>query len=194
MGLLDNTKNIELALTEKNKIEKQKQLEKAKREAEKIKKIEEKENLKKLQEDIKQEITTELEKYLDILGIDYITEFYSIKRRRDILNNIIKKYGTIKTQIWNNGEQTTYCSNKKDIEQIFNDNYYKILKKEENIYKLNDKYLYKKNMENAENIQPKKQNNFLKYCKIFIYIISFIVFFPLVFIFLIVLATCKSSK
>lgn len=194
MGLLDNTKNIELAIVEKNKIEKQKQIEKAKREAEKIKKIEEKENFKKLQEDIKQEITTELEKYLDIVGIDYITEFYSIKRRRDILNNIIKKYGTIKTQKWNNGEQTTYYSNKKDIEQIFNDNYYKILKKEENIYKLNDKYLYKKNLENAENIQPKKQNNFLKYCKIFIYIISFIVFFPLVFIFLIVLSTCKASK
>lgn len=194
MGLNDNTNNIAIALAEKNKIEKSKELEKAKREAERIKKIEEKENLKRLQEDIKQEITTEIEKYLDIVGIDYITEFYSIERRKDILDNIIKKYGIIKTQIWNNGEQTTYCSNKKDIEQIFNDNYYKILKKEENIYKLNDKYLYKKNLENAENIQPKKQNNFLKYCKIFIYIISFIVFFPLVFIFLIVLATCKASN
>ena len=54
MGLLDNTKNIELAITEKNKQDKQKQIEK-------LRKQQEAEDLKRLKNDIIREIKTEFD-------------------------------------------------------------------------------------------------------------------------------------
>ena len=55
MGLLDNTKNIELAITEKNKQDKQKQIEKRKKQ-------EEAANLQRLKNDIIREIKTEFDR------------------------------------------------------------------------------------------------------------------------------------
>lgn len=95
---------------------------------------------------IKELITTEFQKYLNIAGLDYITEFYSIDRKKEILNNIQK-------QLQEN--------NPKEIQEHFDNFYYKILKEQEKIYKLNDIYLQNKQIEAEIIPEPKKQNNFL---------------------------------
>lgn len=195
MGLNDNTKNIEIALNEKNRLEQEKQREKAQREAERKKKQEEKENRKKLEKDIQQEIEKEFQRYLDITGVNYSIEFYSIERKKEILENLIKKYATIK-EFKNKEGQTIkeYCSNKKEIEEIYNKNYYKILKQQENIYKLNDKYLYNKQLQEAAEEKQKKQINYTNIIKYTFYTLAFIFFFPIAFVGLVIFAVCKNSN
>lgn len=195
MGLNDNTKNIYIALSEKNKIEKQKQLEKARKEAERKRKIEEKENYKRLEEEIKGLLIGEFQKYFNICGSSYSIEFYNIHRKTEILNDCINNLGNYKKQIWNNGETTEICTNKKEIIEIFNKYYYKILKEQAKIYELNDKYKYYKMLEEAE---QNNNNSDKEYSKInileFFKIILYIIFLPIVFIFMLVFAVCKNSK
>ena len=193
MGLNDNTKNIELALREKNSIQKQK-------EAERLRKQKEKENVERLAEDIKEAIKTEICRYLDIAGVTYSIEFYSIKRKNEILQDILATFGTSGTMHLKKegykGTEIQFCSNRKEIEKIFNDNYYKILKQQETIYKLNDKYLYNKQLQEfkEEQEQKKSRADWFKILKYIFYIIGGVVFLPIIFIGFLVLAVCKSSK
>ncbi len=193
MGLNDNTKNIELALKEKNSIQKQK-------EAEKLRKQEEKENAERLAEDIKEAIKTEFRRYLDIAGVTYAIEFYSIERKNEILQDILATFGAVGTMELKKegytGTKIQFCSNKKEIEKVFNDNYYKILKQEEAAYKLNDKYLYHKQLQEfkEEPAEERSGADWFKVLKYIFYIIGGVVFFPIVFIGFLILAVCKSSK
>jgi len=118
---------------------------------------------------IKELITEEFQKYLNIAGLDYITEFYSIDRKQEILNNI---------------QEQLRENNPKEIEEYFNNFYYKILKEQEKIYKLNDIYLYNKQMKEAEKITRNKNNNqkIFEIAKKTLYIITAIVFAPIIFI------------
>ena len=193
MGLNDNTKNIELALREKNTIQKQK-------ETERLRKQEEKENAERLAEDIKEAIRTEFQRYLDIAGVSYSIEFYSIERKNEILQDILATFGTFgNMELKKEGYKGTtiqFYNNKKDIEKIFNDNYYKILKQEETTYKLNDKYLYNKQLQEfkEEPGQKKSGADWFKVLKYIFYIIGGVVFFPIVFLGLLVFAVCKNSR
>lgn len=189
MGLNDNTKNIEIALTEKNRLQKE-------REAERRRKQEEKEDLQRLEYDVKECIKREIEKYLNIAGIDYITEFYSNVRKYEILNEIIRilsKKKTVKNMA--TGKTMTIYTEQRQIKEIFDKNYYKILKEEEKIYKLNDKYLYYKQLQEAEvkPIQKQKNDNSIIWKTIGTILLT-IFCFPIAFILLIVMATIKKSK
>ena len=196
MGLNDNTKNIELAITEKNRIEKEKEIERRRKEAERKKKQEEKENLQRLTEDIKEYIKAHFEEYLNKYGIDYIIEFYSVENKNKLKNKAIKEFRTLET--FKNEKGLTikeFYNNEKEIATIFDNNYYKILKQQENIYKMNDKYLYQKQLDEAEQ-QPKKKKP-IDWCKVIKYsflAIAFIVFSPIAFVCLLVLGVCKNSK
>ena len=79
MGLLDNTKNIELAISEKNKQDKQKQLEK-------LRKQQEAEDLKRLKNDIIREIKIEFDKA--IRNKEDIQKYYFNEKYYTLLNNI----------------------------------------------------------------------------------------------------------
>lgn len=192
MGLLDNTKNIELAITEKNKQEKQKQLEK-------LKKQQETENKKRLENDVIREIKTEFDEA--IRNKEDIQKYYFNEKYYTLLNNIIREYGKAKNIIdYVTGEQKTKYINQHEIKDIFDNNYFKILKQKENILKKQNKILLEqyKNIQNEENQkelkeEAERQKKIAIYQTIFI-TISCIVFFPIAFIILTILATCKSSK
>lgn len=172
MGLIDNTKNIELAITEKNKQDKQNQIEKRKKQ-------EEAENLKRLKSDI----IRELKQYFDnaMEQENDLQKYYLKSYFIDFKNNIIENYGNNKTKT------------KNFIIDIINDNYYKILKNKIAIQKKQLEIMeeYKQEEEKKE---EKEESNFFNFCKIIIYTSCFIVFFPLVFIFLIILSLTKNAK
>lgn len=179
MGLLDNTKNIELAITEKNKQDKQRQIEKRKKQ-------QEKEDLQRLKIDVIREIKyffdNAAEKGNDLKK--YFLKNYYI----EFTNNIIKNYGNNKTKI------------KNQIIDIIDNNYYKILKNKIQIQKKEFEILEQEQeeqeQEEAEQKQKEetKRNNVLKIFKIISYILLFIFFFPVVFIFLIILSLTKNTK
>ena len=192
MGLLDNTKNIELALTEKNKQDKQKQIEK-------LRKQQEAEDLKRLKNDIIREIKIEFDKA--IRNKEDIQKYYFNEKYYTLLNNIIREYGKTKNIIdYVTGEQKTKYINEYEIKEIFEKNYFKILKQKENIIKKQNDILLKNNkiIENEKNQkiiaeEAEKQKKIAIFQTIFI-TISCIVFFPIAFIILTILATCKASK
>ncbi len=192
MGLLDNTKNIELAITEKNKQDKQKQIEK-------LRKQQEAEDLKRLKNDIVREIKTEFDEA--IRNKEDIQKYYFNEKYYTLLNNIIKEYGKTKNIIdYVTGEQKTKYINQYEIKDIYDNNYFKILRQKENIIKKQNDILLKNNkiIENKKNQkiiaeEAEKQKKIAIFQTIFI-TISCIVFFPIAFIILTILATCKSSK
>ena len=128
MGLLDNTKNIEIALTEKNKQDKQKQIEKRKKQ-------EEAANLQRLKNDIIREINIEFEEAArngKESKIYYLNEKYYT-----LLNNIIKQYGKTKNVFdYVTGKNKIKYINQYEIKTIYDKHYYKILKQKENIIKI----------------------------------------------------------
>lgn len=172
MGLIDNTKNIELAITEKNKQDKQKQIEK-------LRKQQEAEDLKRLKSDI----IRELKQYFDdaMEQENDLQKYYLKSYFLDFTNNILENYGNNKTKT------------KNLIIDIINDNYYKILKNKIAIQKKQLEIIEEYKQE-EEKKKEKEENNFFNFCKIIIYTSFFIVFFPLVFIFLIILSLTKNTK
>ena len=164
MGLIDNTKNIELAITEKNKKEQQKELEK-------LRKQQEKENKKRLENDVIREIKTEFDRA--IRNGEQLKNYYLNVKYYDLLNNIIKQYGKTKKIIdYVTGEQKTKYINQYEIKDIYDNNYFKILRQKENICKKQEKIIQEQEQEKAEQQQTQEQtqktncNNILKACGI----------------------------
>lgn len=183
MGLIDNTKRIETALTEKNRKEQEKERQKRLKELEK-------ENKERFEKDIIQEIKSEFEKYLNDNGVDYITEFYSIERKNKIYNDILQNYGEpITTYFINKNTGKTEIKvekykNEREIKQIFDNNYYKILKEQKDIYEKNEKYLYKKLMQEQIKQQQQQKPEFKKLIfKLFCYAFSLPRFIYMVYCF-----------
>ena len=127
MGLLDNTKNIELAITEKNKQEKQKQLEK-------LRKQQEAEDLKRLKNDIIREIKIEFDRATR--NGEQLKNYYLNEKYFTLLNNIIKQYGKTKNVFdYVTGKNKIKYINQYEIKDIYDNNYFKILRQKENICK-----------------------------------------------------------
>lgn len=139
---------------------------------------------KELAQTIKQLIIAEFQKYLNIAGVDYITEFYSIERKQELLSNI-------QEQLKENDAQ--------DIEELFNNQYYKILKEQQKIYKLDQEYKYSKLVQQEAEIKPKQNKKkfeklFFQLSKTIIYIATTIFLFPLILVFIAMSAQKKTSK
>lgn len=181
MGLLDNTKNIELALTEKNKQDKQKQIEK-------LRKQQETEDLKRLENDIIREINIEFEEAArnnEELKIYYLNEKYYT-----LLNNIIKQYGKTKNVFdYVTGKNKIKYINQYEIKTIYNKHYYKILKQKENIIKIQNKIKEEQETEKIQYNNTKQANysNILKTCGI-------IAAAPVVIVGAALFGTIKASK
>lgn len=149
MGLNDNARRINTALTEANRL-------KQEREAERRRKQQEKENAERLKKDIKKALTTEFYNYFNIYGVEYVTEFYSIKRKNYILQNILEQFGKLK-EIKLQGQKIIVIENKEQIQEIFNKFYYKTLSEQHQIFKKYNLYLQELEQEKAEQEELKAQ-------------------------------------
>ena len=144
MGLNDNTRRITNALEEKDQEKKKKELEKAKKDIQKR-------NLKRIEAETIQYLTTIFQEAFTEYGTGYEIEFLSIDKKAEILKQC--KFEII-------GEITNDLNNKnfnieesRKLIEIFNKNYYKILKEQKTIFLNNEKYLqYKEQQEEAEQI------------------------------------------
>ena len=144
MGLNDNTKNIELALNEKNKIQKEKELKKAIE-------AEQKENAKRLKIDVIELIDLYFREAIN--NKENLQNYYFNEKYYTLLNSIIKQCSNVK-KITNmrTGKKQTICLQQKEIKEIFEQNYFRILKQKEILVKKQQEFLKKK-------YKSKKNNN-----------------------------------
>lgn len=149
MGLNDQIQKINFTLTEKER-------KKQEREAERRRKQQEKENTERLKKDIKKALETEFYNYFNIYGAEYITDFYNIKRKEIILQDILKQFGKLK-KIDLQGQKITIIENQEQIKDIFNKYYYKILNEQYQIFKKYDLYLQELEQEQEEQEQKEAE-------------------------------------
>lgn len=203
MGLNDNTKNIELALNEKNKIQKEKELKKAIE-------AEQKENAKRLKIDIIELIDLNFKKAIN--NQENLQNYYFNEKYYTLLNSIIKQCSNVKevTNIRTGKKQIIYIQ-QKEIKEIYEQNYFRILKQKETLVKKQQEFL-KNRQEETERIKKEiqeqeeqqriieeqkkkeKQEKTFKILKIIFGIIASIVCLPIGFCLLLVFAACKNSK
>ena len=173
MAMRENIRNLEAVQNTALTLQQQK-------EAERKKKQEEKEALKMLEYDVKELIINEFKKYIFVIGSDYASNFYLLERKEEILQDILEQYKQ------NNG----YIYKKYDIIEIFNKNYYKILKDITRQKLEDEKARFWQQVEEVEPLQAKKEFDYRSIFKI----IGCIVFFPIVFIIAILYGAMKNQK
>lgn len=173
MAMRENLRNIEAVQNTALTLQQQK-------EAERKKKQEEKEALKMLEYDVKDLIENKFKKYIFAIGSDYSLNFYLLERKEEILQDILEQYKQ------NNG----YIYKKYDIIEIFNKNYYKILKDITRQKLEDEKARFWQQCEQIDTVKEKKQINIGKIFKI----VFCILFFPLLFIIAILFGTIKNQK
>lgn len=143
-------------------------------------------NSKQLELQVKDLIKKEFERYFDIAGSNYAMEFYNIDRQKEIKEYIVN--------------ELSKENNVLEIKDLFDKNYIKILKHEEEKYKLNDEYKYNKLLEeyseNKENEDEKieKDNKVFEIIKTILYVIAFTIFLPITFIIMVLISAVKQSK
>ncbi len=149
MGLINEVNNVSQEIKAAN-------TEKERREAERIKKQYEAKEINAIKTQTINFLKAEFDQYFKQYGSSYETEFLSIDRKNEILENckkyILHAYNDPKFPL-----KAYY----KDVEfniliDTFNKNYYKILKEQKTIYINNEKYLAHKAQEEAEQIQTKQ--------------------------------------
>lgn len=203
MGLNDNTKNIELALNEKNKMQKEKEIKKAIE-------AEQKENAKRLKIDVVELIDLNFRKAIN--NQENLQNYYFNEKYYTLLNSIIKQCSNVKeiTNMRTGKKQTIYLQ-QKEIKEIYEQNYFRILKQKESLVKKQQEFL-KKQQEETERIKKEiqeqeeqqriieeqkkkeKQEKTFTILKIIFGIIASIVCLPIGFCLLLVFAACKNSK
>lgn len=143
-------------------------------------------NSKQLELQVKDLIKKEFERYFDIAGSNYAMEFYNIDRQKEIKEYIVN--------------ELSKENNVLEIKDLFDKNYIKILKQEEEKYNLNDEYKYNKLLEeyseNKKNEDEKieKDNKVFGIIKAILYVIAFTIFLPITFIIMILFNVMKRSK
>lgn len=151
MGLLTSVNNLNYTLQQK---EDQKEAERKKREKQRQQKQEEKEAKERIKQEIDSFLYQEFINYLIETDSTHIYEFYSIKNRNNILEELYKQYTT---EITENKIKFNYIEHKNFITNYFNNNYYKILKKAENEAIKNEEYLYYNTLQHCQEQQEEQQ-------------------------------------
>lgn len=180
MGLLTSVNNINYNMKAKEEERRKKELEK--------KKIQQKkDDLEQLKYDIINTIKFEMQENFNIYGSNTKIFYYSIDNKSKMLENILNNYAE-------DSKFGKIIRNKREIIEIFEKNYYKILNELEKAYKKNDQYLEYMAIAEAENeAEPiQQQKNYLPIILLIIKILACIVFFPIVFLGLLVYAGLKS--
>lgn len=185
MGLITSVNNLSYTLEEEKK---NKKLEQIKRQKERL----QKENLTRYKKDLEHYIKEEFDRYFEIAGTSYKYEFYNRDRKKEILNDF---FDTIEIQ--KNG--FTIIPFKADLEEHFYNKYDSILNRAFKEQKQQEEYntiIEYKKIEEEE--QPTKSSNFTSiFLAILITTVKIglcIIFFPIIFILLILLAAIKNMK
>lgn len=188
MGLITSVNNLSYTLEEEKK---NKKLEQIKRQKERL----QKENLTRYKKDLEHYIKEEFNRYFEIAGTSYKYEFYNRDRKKEILNNF---FDTIEIQ--KNG--FTIVPFKNELEEHFYNKYNTILNKCYKEQKQQEEYKtileYKRiQQEEEEQQQQHKSNTTNTFLAILIWILKIslcIIFFPIIFLLLILFAAIKNMK
>lgn len=173
MAMRENLRNLEAVQNTALTLQKQ-------REAERIRKQQEKEALQALEYDIKELIGNEFKKYIFTTGSNYSSNFYLLERKEEILQNILEQYTDLKG----------YTYKKYDIIEIFDKNYYKILKDITKQKLEDEKARFWQQVEETEQKPIKKAFNISPIFKT----IACIVFFPILLLAAILFGAMKNQK
>lgn len=173
MAMRENLRNIEAVQNTALTLQKQ-------REAERIRKQQEKEALQALEYDIKELIGNEFKKYIFTTGSNYSSNFYLLERKEEILKDILEQYTDL------NG----YTYKKYTIIEIFEKNYYKILKDITKQKLEDEKARFWQQVEETEQKPIKKEFNISPIFKT----IGCIVFFPILLLAAILFGAMKNQK
>lgn len=185
MGLLTSVNNLNYTLEEEKKAKK---LEKIQKQKEKIRK----EDLNRYKKELENFIKIEFTKYFSIAGTSYIYEFYNRERKKEILNNY---FDTIATQDKNGFYTIPF---KIELEEHFYNKYTIILNK--CLKEQKQQEIYNTTIESQkiqiEEEKPTKSSNFTSiFLAILITTVKIglcIIFFPIIFILLILFGVMKS--
>lgn len=177
MAMRESLMHIEAAQNDALKLQKRKELERKQKEAERKKKQQEKEELATLEYDVKDLIRKEFQKYIYQVGSNYAYHFELLERKQQILNDIIEQYPT---------GYKNYT-----IIEIFNKNYYKILKEVKAEKEADERasYWLKCEQQTIEE-QTQKSLDILPIFKIICYVVCA----PIVLLVAILMGTMKNSK
>ena len=159
MGLINEVNSINQEIKTQNTEKEQKRIEKIKKE------YQEKEK-KRIEQQTSDFLKTEFEQYFKQYGTSYEINFFSIDRKNKILElckkDILHAYSDPKFPLKEYYKDTE----SKILIETFNKNYYKILKEQKTIYLNNEKYIFNKQLKEAEKLQqqqqPTKKDNFNK--------------------------------
>lgn len=189
MAMRESLRHIELVQNTTLTLQQQK-------EAERIKKQQEKENKQRLENEVKAFLRTEFERHIFVIGSCCTYEFYSIKRRKELFEDLKKLVLEKKTQKYANGEVVTYYNDKEVtmLKDYYNKYYDKILKEVDKQKQLDEQYEFLSDCEKfAEAESNKKElnnNTIIEVTKILLGI----VFFPLLLVGTILIGITKNSK
>lgn len=185
MGLLTSVNNLSYTLEEEKKAKKLEQLRKQK---ERIRK----EDLNRYKKDLEIYLKQEFEKYFNIAGSSYIYEFYNKARKQEILNNF---FDTIKEVDANGFYRIPF---KSELSEYFYNKYNTILNKCLKEQKQQEQYEtimnYKEIQEQEEQQKEISNINIIGIFKTISLILLGIIFFPILFIFLIILGAIRCMK
>lgn len=186
MGLITSVNNLSYTLEEEKK---NKKLEQIKRQKERL----QKENLTRYKKDLEHYVKEEFNKYFELVGTSYKYEFYNRTKKKEILNEFFE---TIEIQ--KNG--FTIVPFKSELEEHFYNKYNTILnkcyKEQQQQEEYNTIVEYKK-IEEEEQQQQHKSNTTNTFLVILIWILKIslcIIFFPIIFLLLILFAAIKNMK
>ena len=185
MGLLTSVNNLSYTLEEEKKAKKLEQLRKQKERNRK-------EDLNRYKKELEIYVKQEFEKYFDVAGSSYIYEFYNKARKQEILNNYFE---TI-TEIDQNGFYIIPF--KRELTEHFYTKYTTILNKCLKEQKQQEQYEtimnYKEIQEQEEQQKEISNINVIGIFKTISLILLGIIFFPILFIFLIILGAIRCMK
>lgn len=150
MGLINEVNNISQEIKTQNTEKEQKRIEKIKKE------YQEKEK-KRIETQTTDFLKTEFEQYFKQYGTSYELNFLSIDRKNKILESckkdILHAYSDPKFPLKEYYKDTE----SKILIETFDKNYYKILKEQKTIYLNNEKYIFNKQLKEAEKLQQQQQ-------------------------------------
>ena len=182
MGLLTSVNNLSYTLEEEKK---NKKIEQIKKQKEKLRK----ENLNRYKKDLEKYMSSEFNKYFELAGSSYIYEFYNKTRKQEILNNF---YDTISI----NEQGFIKIPFKNELEEHFYNKYTIILNKCLKEQKQQEEYNIIIESQKIEEEKPTKSSNFTSiFLAILITTVKIglcIIFFPIIFILLILFGVMKS--
>ena len=152
-------------------------------------------NRKEIESEIKVFLRKKFKNEIFKLGSFYTVEFYSIERKELIFNNMLNTLFNVKKD---DKEKLLYNT----IREIYDKNYYKILKNVEIEKKHDEEYeIYKELVKPKEQSQNavvqnnnKNANTFLNIILKILKIIGVIILFPVLFCIMLVLSACKNNK